>query len=323
MLYGFRLLTFTHSVKTLGGFWVFLPQVMGQYSIKELEKLSGIKAHTIRIWEKRHRIVEPQRTQTNIRLYSDEDLKRIINVSLLNHHGLKISRIARMSNEEINQKIAELTRQKADTELFIDQLVVAMVDLDEWKFNEIIGQLDNRFGFIKTTTDVIYPFLEKIGVMWQTGTITPAHEHFISNLIRQKLITAIASLPIAPRTAPAALLFLPEGELHEFGLLFFHYITRKKGFYTFYLGQSVPLPDVLAIYDQHRPRIVLTNFISTPAPSQMQSYLNRLADHMQQAQIFAAGHNLRNAAVIIPKNVKVIYKAIELEQALPDARNFV
>mgnify|MGYP001627151892 CR=1 FL=1 len=296
---------------------------MGQYSIKELEKLSGIKAHTIRIWEKRHRIVEPQRTQTNIRLYSDEDLKRIINVSLLNHHGLKISRIARMSNEEINQKIAELSRQKTDAELFIDQLVVAMVDLDEWKFNEMIVQLEDRFGFVRTITEVVYPFLEKIGVMWQTGTITPAHEHFISNLIRQKLITAIASLPVAPRTAPAALLFLPEGELHEFGLLFFHYITRKKGYYTFYLSQSVPLPDVLAIYDTHRPRMVITNFISTPAPSQIQSYLNQLAERMPHARIFAAGHNLRNAAVLIPKNVRVIYKATELDQVLPDARNFV
>ncbi|MCS6975085.1 MAG: MerR family transcriptional regulator [Cyclobacteriaceae bacterium] len=296
---------------------------MGQYSIKELEKLSGIKAHTIRIWEKRHGIVQPQRTSTNIRLYSDEDLKRIINVSLLNHNGLKISRIARMSNEEINQKIAELSRQKTDAELFIDQLVVSMVDLDEWKFNEVITQLEERIGFIRTITEVVYPFLEKIGVMWQTGTITPAHEHFISNLIRQKFITAIASLPIAPRSAPSALLFLPEGELHEFGLLFFHYITRKKGYYTFYLGQSVPLADVLTIYDTHQPKVVISNFISQPAPSQLQSYLNRLAGHMLQAQIYAAGHNLRNAAVLIPKNVKVIYRAVEFEQMLPTIKEFV
>lgn len=296
---------------------------MGQYSIKELEKLSGIKAHTIRIWEKRHRIVEPQRTQTNIRLYSDDDLKRIINVSLLNHHGLKISRIARMTDEEIHQKIAELSRQKTDAELFIDQLVVAMVDLDEWKFNEVIGQLESRLGFIRTITEVVYPFLEKIGIMWQTGTITPAHEHFISNLIRQKFITAIASLPVAPRSAPSALLFLPEGELHEFGLLFFHYITRKKGYYTFYLGQSVPLSDVLTIYDAHKPRIVVTNFISSPAPLQIQSYLNRLAEHMATAQIFAAGHNLRNAAVLIPKNVRVIYHAVEFDQMLPGVQDFV
>lgn len=296
---------------------------MGQYSIKELEKLSGIKAHTIRIWEKRHGIVQPQRTSTNIRLYSDEDLKRIINVSLLNHNGLKISRIARMSNEEINQKIAELSRHKTDAELFIDQLVVSMVDLDEWKFNEVISQLEERVGFIRTITEVVYPFLEKIGVMWQTGTITPAHEHFISNLIRQKLITAIASLAIAPRSAPSALLFLPEGELHEFGLLFFHFITRKKGYYTFYLGQSVPLADVLNIYDVHKPKVVITNFVSQPAPSQLQSYLNQLAGPMAQAQIFAAGHNLRNAAVLIPKNVKVIYRAIEFEQMLPTVKEFV
>ncbi len=291
---------------------------MGQYSIKELEKLSGIKAHTIRIWEKRHRIVEPKRTPTNIRLYSDEDLKRIINVSLLNQNGIKISRIARMTDAEIRQKIAELSHQKTDAELFIDQLVVGMVDLDEWKFNEVIGKLEERLGFARTITEVVYAFLEKIGVMWQTGTITPAHEHFISNLIRQKLITAIASLPVAPRSAPSALLFLPEGELHEFGLLFFHYLVRKKGYYTFYLGQSVPLADVLSIYDTHRPVYVLTNFISTPPASQIQPYLKQLAEHMSQATIFASGHNLRNAAVLIPKNVKIIYNALELNQYLPE-----
>ncbi len=292
---------------------------MGQYSIKELEKLSGIKAHTIRIWEKRHRIVSPLRTATNIRLYTDDDLKRIINVSLLNHHGLKISHIARMSDAEISERISELSRLKTDAELFIDQLVVAMVDLDEWKFNEVMVQLEERIGFTRTIAEVVYPFLEKIGVMWQTGTITPAHEHFISNLIRQKFITAIAALPVAPRTAPGALLFLPEGELHEFGLLFFHYIVRRKGYYTFYLGQSVPLNDVLTIYRTHQPRYVLTNFISTPSASQIQPFLNTLAEHMAGATVFAAGHNLRNAAVLIPKNVKIIYQAPELDEQLPPA----
>jgi DNA-binding transcriptional MerR regulator len=292
---------------------------MGQYSIKELEKLSGIKAHTIRIWEKRHRIVAPQRTATNIRLYSDEDLKRIINVSLLNHYGLKISHIARMTDEEIHQKVIELSQNKTDANLFIDQLVVAMMDLDEVQFNDIMAKLENRLGFFQAITRVIYPFLEKIGVMWQTGTITPAHEHFISNLIRQKLITAIAALPVPPRTAPAALLFLPEGETHEFGLLFFNYMVRKKGYYTFYLGQSVPLADVLNIYQHHKPKYVLTYLVTTPPAAQMQEFLNHLAAAMSAATIFASGHNLRNTAVRIPKNVKVIYQSTELEDLLPKA----
>jgi DNA-binding transcriptional MerR regulator len=294
------------------------PLAMGLYSIKELEKLSGIKAHTIRIWEKRHRIVQPSRSVSNIRLYSDDDLVRIMNVALLNHHGIKISRIARMSNEEINRKIIELSQQKSDSEIFIDQLVVAMVQLDEWKFNEVMAHLEEKMGFDHTITHIVYPFLEKIGMMWRTGTITPAHEHFISNLIRQKLITAIASLPVAPFQAPKVILFLPEGELHEFGLLYFHYVVRKKGYYTFYLGQSVPLHDVFNIYDTHKPGIVVTSFISNPPPALLQDYVNRLASHMAEARIFASGHNLRNTAFIVPKNVQVIYQATELAQYLPE-----
>src|SRR6185436_6119767 len=198
---------------------------MGKYSIKELEQLSGIKAHTIRIWEKRYTIINPERTATNIRFYSDENLKKIINVSLLNNHGFKISKIADMSLTEISDKILVLSEAKTEAHIYIDQLVVSMVDLDEEKFEKILNKLIDKFGFERSITEVVYPFMEKIGVLWQTGTITPAHEHFISNLIRQKLITSIASLPIPSNKSKKAILFLPEGELHEIGLLFYHYIT--------------------------------------------------------------------------------------------------
>src|SRR5688572_1728818 len=181
---------------------------MGKYSIKELEKLSGIKAHTIRIWEKRHRLIEPQRTNTNIRFYSDDDLKKIINVSVLNNNGLKISKIAGMSGDEMHRKIMELTTTKSEATIHIDQLVIAMVELDEEKFERILAGLTLRFGFEQTVVDVIYPFLEKIGVLWQTHHITPAQEHFISNLIRQKVIVAIDSLPIPPKTKKSVMLFL-------------------------------------------------------------------------------------------------------------------
>jgi MerR family transcriptional regulator, light-induced transcriptional regulator len=289
---------------------------MGQYSIKELEKLSGIKAHTIRIWEKRHQIVEPQRTNTNIRFYSDEDLKKIINVSLLNNHGIKISRIADMSVDEINKRILELSEQKAEADIFIDQLIVAMMDMDEAKFEEVISKLTDRFGFERTITGMVYPFLEKIGVLWQTGNITPAHEHFITNLIRQKIITAIAALRIPPKTAPRAILFLPEGELHELGLLFYHYLVRHKGFYTFYLGQSVPYKDLQEIYAIHRPSIMVTSLISTPPASELQSFMNTLAADFPECTILASGLTLRNTAFVVPKNVKSFYKAVELPSLL-------
>ncbi len=289
---------------------------MGQYSIKELERLSGIKAHTIRIWEKRHNIIQPQRTETNIRYYSDADLKKIINVSLLNSHGLKISKIANMSFEEINAKIHELSEAKPEAEIYIDQLVVAMVDLEEESFEKILSALSTKFNFIRCVTDVIYPFLDKIGVLWQTGTITPAHEHFISNLIRQKIITSIASLPIASKKAKKAILFLPEGELHEIGLLFYHYIARYKGIQSFYLGQSVPHEDLKTIYKIHKPNFVIASLVSVPTPKELETYINTLSHDFSDATILVSGYALRNTAFRIPKNVIPFYKATELPPLL-------
>jgi DNA-binding transcriptional MerR regulator len=285
---------------------------VGKYSIKELEKLSGIKAHTIRIWEKRHKLIEPQRTTTNIRFYSDEDLKKIINVSLLNNHGIKISKIASLSYDEINKKILEISQQQSGGSLFVDQLVVAMVDLEEYAFDKILNEIIDRFGFEQSITNVVYPFLEKIGVLWQTGTITPAHEHFISNLIRQRLITSIATLPVPSKKSRKAILFLAEGELHELGLLFFHYIVRKRGFKTFYLGQSVPHADLKTVYALHRPEILITSLTSSPAPAQFEKYLTTLSTDFPNSIILASGLMLRNTAFRIPKNVRPFYKATEL-----------
>jgi DNA-binding transcriptional MerR regulator len=298
---------------------------MGQYSIKELEKLSGIKAHTIRIWEKRHRLIAPDRTTTNIRLYSDEDLKKIINVSLLNNHGIKISKIVQMDDRQMAEKIMEISGKPNETEVFIDQLVVAMVDMEEEKFDQILSDISKRLGFERSITDVVYPFMEKIGILWQTGNITPAHEHFISNLIRQKLITSIAALPIPPKRAKVAILYLPEGELHELGLLFFHYITRNRGFRTYYLGQSVPHKDLKSVCEVHNPVVLITSLVSTPAPQLLDSYLRTLSNDFPSVTICASGLMLRNTAFHCPKNVKPFYKATELPALLDQAKrqNFV
>jgi MerR family transcriptional regulator, light-induced transcriptional regulator len=261
---------------------------MGKYSIKELEQLSGIKAHTIRIWEKRHNIIDPARTPTNIRFYSDDDLKKIINVSLLNNNGIKISRIANMSLEEMNKKVLELSESKDDIAIHIDQLVVAMIDMEEEAFEKSLNTLILRYGFEKAITQIVYPFLEKIGLLWQTRNITPAHEHFMSNLIRQKLIVAIDGLPLPPKTARKILLFLPEGELHELGLLFHLYLTRKHGLRTYYLGQTVPHSDLVSVYRTHMPEVMLTSITTSP-PGTLEKYFEQLSRDFPEAQIFATG----------------------------------
>lgn len=288
---------------------------MGQYSIKELEQLSGIKAHTIRIWEKRHKIIEPSRTSTNIRYYSDLDLKKIINVSLLNTYGIKISKIADMSLDDMNKKVLEISDLQNDKGAHIDQLVIAMIDMEEELFEKILNGLILRFGFEKTITDIVYPFLEKIGILWQTQNITPAHEHFISNLIRQKIIVALDSLPIPPKTANKILLFLPEGEMHELGLLFYHFLIRKAGYRTYYLGQNVPHDDLVSVYKVHQPVVMLTS-ITSNLTIPIERYLESLAIDFSQTKILASGYQVQKFNGLKVKNVQTFSTAQELSKHL-------
>lgn len=291
---------------------------MGSYSIKELETLSGIKAHTIRIWEKRHNIIIPKRTTTNIRYYSDDDLKKIINVSLLNNSGMKISKIAQMSDPELKSEIVQLTESKSEASIFIDQLVVCMIDMEEGQFEKLHSHLIMKFGFERTITETIYPFLEKIGILWQTGNISPAQEHFISNLVRQKIIVAIDSLPFPKQDALKVVLFLPENELHEIGLLFYHYIAKSLGYKTFYLGQHLPYVDLKQVCTTHQPDIIITSIITTQRPQKITEYLQNVGQDFPVAQILIGGNPDPQC---IPRftNVKVIESATALKAILVDS----
>lgn len=263
---------------------------MGSYSIKELEGLSGIKAHTIRIWEKRHKIVVPKRTATNIRMYSDADLKKIINVALLNNHGIKISRIAGMSDAELKKEVTGLASSQNETGPFIDQLIVCMIDMEEEQFEKLFSHLIIKFGFEKTITETIYPFLEKIGILWQTGNITPAQEHFVSNLVRQKIIVAIDSLPFPKPDATKIVLFLPEHEFHEIGLLLYHYIAKGLGFKAYYLGQHLPYEDLRQVCGEHQPGIIITSIIASQGAQKATGYLQKLGQDFPQTRILVGGN---------------------------------
>ncbi len=288
---------------------------MGKYSIKELEQLSGIKAHTIRIWEKRHKIISPSRTSTNIRFYSDDDLKKIINVSLLNNYGIKISKIADMSVDDVNQKVLQISEIKNDAIVHIDQLVVAMIDMEEEAFEKILSNLILRYGFEKTITEMVYPFLEKIGILWQTQNITPAHEHFISNLIRQKIIVAIDGLAIPPKTAKKILLFLPEGELHELGLLFYNFLARKAGYRTYYLGQTVPHNDLISVVKKHDPQLLVTS-ITSNLNEPIEDYFKRLSNDFPSLSILISGFQVQRYRGLKVGNIQTFSTALELKGLL-------
>jgi len=250
---------------------------MSVYSIKELEKLSGIKAHTIRIWEKRYNLIEPCRTSTNIRYYNDSDLRKILNVAMLNRHGVKISHIAKLGELELKEEVMRVSALHTSFDNIIDDMIVAMIDLDEPKFLNIISKNVSGYGLRDTVINLLYPFLDRVGILWQTGEINPFQEHFVSNLIRQKIISATDNLSsIFNARSTKFLLFLPEGEWHEIGLLFAQYLLREAGHDVIYLGQSVPYSDVLATVASNEFDYLLLSSTIVHKQADLTSYLNDL-----------------------------------------------
>ncbi|NDE79237.1 MAG: MerR family transcriptional regulator, partial [Chitinophagaceae bacterium] len=201
---------------------------MNAFTIKDLENLSGVKAHTIRIWEQRYNFLKPQRTETNIRYYSNEELKTVLNISLLNKYGFKISHIDRMNQEEIGQRILSLSDTDAIQERNVNELLKEMIDLNVERLDKIISEHIALKGLERSMMRLLFPFLEKIGILWLTGHINPAQEHLVTNLIRQKMMVAIDKTPIPTNPRKNILLFLPEGEYHELGLMFLYYLMKTK-----------------------------------------------------------------------------------------------
>lgn len=277
---------------------------MAQYNIKELEHLSGIKAHTIRIWEQRYNILCPSRTDTNIRYYSDADLKTLLNVSFLNEKGFKISKIAKMQEAERQDKVQQLCGDPEECSSKLPVLVAAMIDMDEHTFDKTIATVTLQLGFRETMSQLIYPFLNKIGVLWQTNNITPAHEHFVSNLIRQKIIVAIDGQVVRKREdAPTYLLYLPEDELHEIALLYMNYIIRSHHLPVVYLGQHLPYSDLELTYEQCKPDFICTVLTTMPERSKVQDYLYKISERFINSTIYVYGQQVQQENLIYPPNV--------------------
>lgn len=293
-----------------------------KFSIRDLEGMSGIKAHTIRMWEQRYNILKPERTDTNIRSYTLGDLKYLLNIALLNRNGIKISRIARLSEAEIVEKVASINTYESNYDVHINKLVVAMVELDEMKFEKVISQCSIVHGFRGTMEHIIYPFLEKVGIMWMTGSIHPAQEHFISNLIRQKIIVAIDGMTFNQNgNDDVFVLFLPEGELHELSLLYLHYYLRTLNKQVIYLGSSVPFEDLLEVYNLYNPKYLVTIITSSPVGNALPKYLRQLSKEMSAASIIVAGQQINELASAIPSNVHPIAKISMIDKLIEEKIN--
>jgi MerR family transcriptional regulator, light-induced transcriptional regulator len=290
---------------------------MASYSIKELENLSGIKAHTIRIWEKRYNIMNPSRTDTNIRYYSDEDLKQLLNIAILNRQGIKISEIAKLSDSEISEKVMNMSTESGNAERNIEQLVIAMVDMEELKFDRILSRYIMHEGFENTVIKVIFPFFGRIGILWQTGTINPAHEHFVSNLFRQKLMVAIDNIMVTDnKNAKKFILFLPDGEYHELGLLFYNYLIRKSGQIVYYLGSSVPFNDVVETSKMVNPDYLFTTITALLTKEDTVKYLKNLSKTFPFQKIFVTGQQIDQILKEPPSNVLKITSPHDFSETL-------
>lgn len=292
-----------------------------KYSIKDLEHLSGIKAHTLRAWESRYGIIEPRRTPTNIRYYVDDDLKRILNVAVLVKGGMRISNVARMSPEELRSAVIDAGRYQGNYESQINALKISMLEFDEYLFDSIFNKCLIQFGTDETLTKILAPFIYEIGTLWQTGAITVANEHFISSMVKQKLFSIIDQtiLPPPKEKRKGFILYLPSGELHELGLLYLYYFLKKRGHRVIYLGQSVPMEYLREVALKTGMDNLISIFTSSPHYEELDLYFERLSEMFdpENFRFFVTGYQCLEAnATSVPPNVKILENLEKLAYSL-------
>lgn len=260
---------------------------MSTYSMSDIVSLTDIKAHTLRKWESRYDFLEPERTKTNIRYYTDDQLKMLLNIGILLRNGHRISQIDKISEKELHHFVSQILLE-ASPQDDIKALILCMLEMNEAMFNEIIGRHIMRAGLLTTVTDLIYPFLNHVGVLWGTNKAMPYQEHFISNLIKQKILAAIEAIPIPREKAPKIVLFLMEGENHEIGLLLAYYLAKELGWKTFYLGANVPQADIKEVMKLLKPQLMLTMF-TILRPKKIQNLISSLVDGANTPLAIAGG----------------------------------
>ena len=244
------------------------------YSVAQVEALTGIKAHTLRIWERRYDFLTPERTATNIRVYSDDQLKKLLNFGILVKNGYRVSKLGKMTDEEIYLEVAKvLSHPSSEMNDEMKGLTLCMLEMNEEEFDDIFERQVMRRGFLRTITEVIYPFLQYVGVLWTTNKAMVAQEHYISNLIRQKLISAIERLALPPKDAPSIVFFLLEGEEHEIGLLLASFMAKSMGWKIYYLGQAVPLVNIKKVIDIAEPSAIMSMFV-TPKTHKINNFID-------------------------------------------------
>lgn len=282
---------------------------MAQYSIKDLENFTKIKAHTLRIWEQRYQLLSPQRTETNIRYYSDKDLKKILNINLLYSNGLKISKIANLTEVEIFEQASKLL-MKEDTLVpnEVNRFVEYILELDDISIQDGLDKLVKKLGLENLYSQILIPLLEKVGTLWQVDAISVSHEHFISNLLREFLIVQIDGIRIKRVGKGKVVLFLKEDEKHELSLLFYYYTLKKRGYDCFYLGQSVPMKDLRTFVQEVRPDFLITSMVAELSEEDVKEFFAQIDNFFSFDKMYVGGFQALMHGKSFPKAVHQIHK---------------
>jgi len=269
--------------------------VKSRYSIKDLEQLSGIKAHTIRAWEQRHKLITPKRTSTNIRFYSDDDLRVILNVSILLEHDWKIGQIAKLTPEEIAKSALEANPYEGNYAYELNELKLSTLNFDIERFETIMSTCIDKHGIHDTFQKVIGDYIQELGKLWLSGSVSISQEHFMSSMIRQKLYSALNELD-AEDNGKTFALFLPANELHEIGLLYLAYVLKERGERVIYLGQSLPKEYLTDLLDNQKVDALISVFTTNPDVEYLPEYLRDLDDliHDRGIQVHLTGYQFND-----------------------------
>ena len=273
------------------------------------------------MWESRYGIIQPRRTKTNIRYYQDEDLKFLLNIALLNKNGIKISKIAKMSKGEISEKVAAISEINFEYGTQLDALTISMIEMVEHKFDRIFSTNIQLLGFERTMLEIIYPFLDKLSVLWLTGSINPVQENFMSYLIRQKIIVAIDNEPLpADKDAIKFLIYLPEGEKQELSMLFMHYLLKSRKTHVINIGQDITTADLKDACNIHHPAYIFTMITETFAKEPVQRYIDNLSTTFPGSQLLLSGYQVVAQEVKPPENVTILRSLDQTIHFLNDLR---
>jgi DNA-binding transcriptional MerR regulator len=289
-----------------------------KFSISDIEGLIGIKAHTIRAWEARYNLVPPKRTPTNIRFYDEDDLKLLLNIVTLNEKGYKISRIAKMSKEQIADLVTQFQSDWNNDTVQVLRLSEATLHYDEIAFSEILAGCIEEFGLTKTMDLVLFPFMKKVGMLWQTGAIDPSQEHFASNLIRDKIIVEIDKIDKPVKKDPKRfLLFLPEAEMHETGLLFARYLLKSCGMDTLYLGQEIPYTDIKKVIVAYKPDYAFIVLTSLNLGKDINKIIGKVMDHLD-VPLLVAGSLISEFDILVHNQLTPLKNVCDITDFLEE-----